>query len=99
MLASAGSHPTLPPRPVRRQAVIVCAVLAYLAAVAAGVLEALSVAAATETAARTALTAGAGLVVPVAKGRLALGTWQGVYLCEHRDRGGARSLLVTLNGE
>ena len=35
----------------------------------------------------------------VADGRLAVGTWQGVYLCEHRDRGGPRSLLVTLWGE
>jgi secondary thiamine-phosphate synthase enzyme len=42
---------------------------------------------------------GASLTLPVAGGRLALGTWQGVYLCEHRDRGGARSLLVTLTGE
>jgi secondary thiamine-phosphate synthase enzyme len=42
---------------------------------------------------------GASLSLPVAGGRLALGTWQGVYLCEHRDRGGARSLLVTLTGE
>ena len=36
---------------------------------------------------------------PIAGGRLALGTWQGVYLCEHRDPGGARSLLATLWGE
>jgi thiamine phosphate synthase YjbQ (UPF0047 family) len=35
----------------------------------------------------------------VASGRLALGTWQGIYLGEHRKRGGARSLLVTLWGE
>jgi secondary thiamine-phosphate synthase enzyme len=42
---------------------------------------------------------GPALSLPVAGGRLALGTWQGVYLCEHRDRGGARSLLVTLHGE
>jgi secondary thiamine-phosphate synthase enzyme len=42
---------------------------------------------------------GPSLVVPVADGRLALGTWQGVYLCEHRDRGGPRSLLVTVWGE
>jgi secondary thiamine-phosphate synthase enzyme len=42
---------------------------------------------------------GASLSLPIAGGRLALGTWQGVYLCEHRDRGGPRSLLVTLNGE
>jgi secondary thiamine-phosphate synthase enzyme len=42
---------------------------------------------------------GPALSLPVRDGRLALGTWQGVYLCEHRDRGGARSLLVTLWGE
>ncbi len=42
---------------------------------------------------------GPSLTLPVAGGRLALGTWQGIYLCEHRDRGGPRSLLVTLNGE
>jgi secondary thiamine-phosphate synthase enzyme len=42
---------------------------------------------------------GASLTLPVARGRLALGTWQGVYLCEHRDRAGSRSLLVTLDGE
>jgi secondary thiamine-phosphate synthase enzyme len=42
---------------------------------------------------------GASLSLPIASGRLALGTWQGVYLCEHRDRGGPRSLLVTLTGE
>ena len=39
------------------------------------------------------------LTLPVQDGRLALGTWQGVYLCEHRDRGGPRSLVVTLHGE
>jgi secondary thiamine-phosphate synthase enzyme len=42
---------------------------------------------------------GPSLTLPVAGGRLALGTWQGVYLCEHRDRGGARSLLATAWGE
>ncbi|MEA2156807.1 MAG: hypothetical protein QOE11_2947 [Solirubrobacteraceae bacterium] len=42
---------------------------------------------------------GSSLSLPISAGRLALGTWQGVYLCEHRDHGGARSLLVTLNGE
>jgi secondary thiamine-phosphate synthase enzyme len=42
---------------------------------------------------------GPSLTLPVRDGRLALGTWQGVYLCEHRDRGGPRSLLVTLTGE
>jgi len=42
---------------------------------------------------------GPSLSLPIAGGRLALGTWQGVYLCEHRDHGGARSLLATLWGE
>ena len=42
---------------------------------------------------------GPALSLPVREGRLALGTWQGVYLCEHRDHGGARSLLATLWGE
>jgi secondary thiamine-phosphate synthase enzyme len=42
---------------------------------------------------------GPSLSLPVAGGRLALGTWQGIYLCEHRERGGARSLLLTLWGE
>jgi secondary thiamine-phosphate synthase enzyme len=42
---------------------------------------------------------GPSLSLPVSGGRLALGTWQGIYLCEHRDRGGSRSLLATLHGE
>jgi secondary thiamine-phosphate synthase enzyme len=42
---------------------------------------------------------GPSLSLPVSRGRLAVGTWQGIYLCEHRDRGGARSLLATLQGE
>jgi secondary thiamine-phosphate synthase enzyme len=42
---------------------------------------------------------GPTLTLPVAEGRLALGTWQGVYLCEHRYRGGARSVLATAWGE
>ncbi len=42
---------------------------------------------------------GSSLSLPISGGRLALGTWQGIYLCEHRDRGGARSLLATLLGE
>ena len=41
----------------------------------------------------------ASLVLPVREGRLALGTWQGIYLCEHRDSGGPRRLLVTAFGE
>jgi secondary thiamine-phosphate synthase enzyme len=42
---------------------------------------------------------GPSLTLPVGDGRLQLGTWQGVYLCEHRDHGGARSLVLTLNGQ
>ena len=42
---------------------------------------------------------GPSLTLPLRGGRPALGTWQGIYLCEHRDRGGARSLLATLHGE
>jgi secondary thiamine-phosphate synthase enzyme len=42
---------------------------------------------------------GPSLSLPVAGGRLALGTWQGIYLCEHRDHGGPRSLVATLSGE
>ena len=42
---------------------------------------------------------GASLMLPVHQGRLRLGTWQGIYLCEHRDRGGARRLIVTLQGQ
>ncbi len=42
---------------------------------------------------------GASLSLPIAAGQLALGTWQGIYLCEHRDAGGARSLLATVWGE
>lgn len=41
---------------------------------------------------------GPSLTLPIAQGRLALGTWQGVYLCEHRDRGGSRSLVATAWG-
>jgi secondary thiamine-phosphate synthase enzyme len=41
---------------------------------------------------------GASLVLPVREGRLALGTWQGIYLCEHRDDGGPRNVLVTAYG-
>ncbi len=42
---------------------------------------------------------GPSLTLPVGEGRLTLGTWQGIYLCEHRDRGGSRSLVATLWGE
>ncbi|MGO9821921.1 MAG: secondary thiamine-phosphate synthase enzyme YjbQ [Solirubrobacteraceae bacterium] len=39
------------------------------------------------------------LTLPVSNGRLALGTWQGIYLCEHRDRGGERAVVATAWGE
>ncbi|HVX94623.1 MAG TPA: secondary thiamine-phosphate synthase enzyme YjbQ [Polyangia bacterium] len=42
---------------------------------------------------------GSSVTVPIRDGRLALGTWQGVYLGEHRDHGGSRTLIVTLQGE
>jgi secondary thiamine-phosphate synthase enzyme len=42
---------------------------------------------------------GASVTVPINNGRLHLGTWQGVYLCEHRNRGGSRRVVVTLFGE
>lgn len=42
---------------------------------------------------------GASLSIPVTDGRLNLGTWQGIYLCEHRNNGGARNLILTLNGD
>lgn len=42
---------------------------------------------------------GSSLSLPVRDGALALGTWQGIMLCEHRDRGGARTLVATLWGE
>ena len=41
---------------------------------------------------------GSSVSIPVTGGRLNLGTWQGIYLCEHRDRGGARRLVVTIYG-
>jgi secondary thiamine-phosphate synthase enzyme len=42
---------------------------------------------------------GPSVTIPVSSGRLALGTWQGIYLCEHRERGGSRRLTVTVWGE
>ena len=42
---------------------------------------------------------GPSLTLPIAGGRPALGTWQGIYLCEHRDRGGRRTLVATAFGE
>jgi secondary thiamine-phosphate synthase enzyme len=46
-----------------------------------------------------AVLLGSSLTLPVQHGRFNLGTWQGIYLCEHRDRGGRRRLIVTLTGE
>ena len=42
---------------------------------------------------------GCSLQLPISQGRLNLGTWQGIYLCEHRNHGGSRSLMMTLQGE
>lgn len=42
---------------------------------------------------------GPSLTLPVRDGRPMLGTWQGIYLCEHRDHGGARRIVATLQGE
>lgn len=41
---------------------------------------------------------GPSVTIPITRGRLNLGTWQGIYLCEHRDRGGSRSLVLTAHG-
>ena len=46
-----------------------------------------------------AVLIGPAITVPITDGRLNLGTWQGIYLCEHRNRGGARRVVVTLHGE
>ncbi|MCX6047515.1 MAG: secondary thiamine-phosphate synthase enzyme YjbQ [Chloroflexi bacterium] len=46
-----------------------------------------------------AVLLGSSLAIPITNGRLNLGTWQGIYLCEHRNRGGARRVVVTLHGE
>ena len=42
---------------------------------------------------------GSSVTIPVRNGRLAFGTWQGIYLCEHRNRGGQRKIMVTAWGE
>ncbi|PWC16927.1 secondary thiamine-phosphate synthase enzyme YjbQ [Brenneria corticis] len=42
---------------------------------------------------------GNNLTLPISDGRLNVGTWQGIYLCEHRNHGGSRRLVVTLQGE
>ncbi|MCH7773325.1 MAG: YjbQ family protein [Bacteroidetes bacterium] len=42
---------------------------------------------------------GTSLTIPITNGNFNLGTWQGIYLCEHRNRGGPRKLLITVQGE
>ncbi len=42
---------------------------------------------------------GSSVTVPIKSGALNMGIWQGIYMCEHRNYGGARSLILTLNGE
>ena len=42
---------------------------------------------------------GASVTIPVTNGRLNLGTWQGIYLCEHRNHGGSRKVVLTLFGQ
>ena len=41
---------------------------------------------------------GSSVTIPITKGNLNLGIWQGIYLCEHRDYGGSRSLVLTAFG-
>ena len=42
---------------------------------------------------------GASLNIPISEGKLNLGVWQGIYLCEHRNHGGNRKIVLTINGE
>lgn len=42
---------------------------------------------------------GSSVLIPIRAGKLALGTWQGIYLCEHRNYGGPRNLVITVWGE
>ncbi|HHP7242858.1 MAG TPA: secondary thiamine-phosphate synthase enzyme YjbQ [Cyclobacteriaceae bacterium] len=42
---------------------------------------------------------GSSLNIPISDGKLVLGTWQGIYLCEHRNNGGARTIMLTAWGE
>ncbi len=46
-----------------------------------------------------ASTLGSSITIPVSKGQLNMGIWQGIYLGEHRDSGGSRTLVLTLQGE
>ena len=42
---------------------------------------------------------GTNLIIPITDGQLNLGTWQGIYLCEHRNRAGSRKIVITISGE
>ncbi len=42
---------------------------------------------------------GSSLTIPITNGKLNLGTWQGIYLCEHRNHAGSRKIVVTIFGE
>ena len=42
---------------------------------------------------------GSSVMIPITNGTLNLGTWQGIYLCEHRNHGGSRSVVLTLTGK
>jgi len=42
---------------------------------------------------------GASINIPITNGNLNLGIWQGIYLCEHRNRGGSRKIIATINGD
>ena len=42
---------------------------------------------------------GSSISIPITDGKLNLGTWQGIFLCEHRNRGGSRRLIVTIHGD
>jgi secondary thiamine-phosphate synthase enzyme len=42
---------------------------------------------------------GSSLTIPISNGRLNVGIWQGIYLCEHRNHGGSRTIVLTVNGE
>jgi secondary thiamine-phosphate synthase enzyme len=42
---------------------------------------------------------GSSVTIPISNGKLALGTWQGIYFCEHRNYGGARTIVITALGE
>ena len=42
---------------------------------------------------------GSSVSIPISDGKLNLGTWQGIYLCEHRNHGGSRRIVLTMNGD